>query len=195
MSTIDVTLAVLCGGKAKRLGGVPKGLLQLEGRAFIERLLALRMICADALLISSDGAPYEQFGARIVPDLWVSLGAPGAVHTALCAARTEWVFAVAADMPFMTMSALLELWDARSNDVEVVAAEVDGLIEPLGALYRKSLSEAFAQRLEEEPSPSLVELIGSARSRKIRPGDPRAYTNVNTQAELQASGATRPVGW
>lgn len=192
---IDATLAILCGGAGKRLGGVPKGLLEIEGRPFIDRLLALRLLFQDVFLVTSEPAPYERFNARIVRDLWVGLGAPGALHTALCTAETEWIFVVAADMPFMTMSAALEAFDERTEDADVVAPSVDDRYEPFGALYRRSLAETFGARLEKEPTPSIHELLALARVKAITPTDRRAYTNVNTEEDLRATGARRPVGW
>lgn len=191
----DASLAILCGGAGKRLGGMPKGLLRLHGRTFIERLLSLRAHFADTFLVTSDAAPYERFGVRSVPDGFVGTGTPGAVTSALCAAKTEWTFITAVDMPLLSEAAISELATARTVTAGVVAPLIDGAAAPLGAFYRSVLRERFAERLEEGETPSVRELWAPAEVRTVAPSVVRAFFNVNTDDELKEIGASRPSAW
>src|SRR5260370_41047600 len=89
----DVTLAIIAGGGGHRLGGVAKGLLTLEGRPLIERILDLRPRFSEVLLVADTPGAYKAYGLRSVPDLAEGRGAPGGVHAALGAARTPCLFA------------------------------------------------------------------------------------------------------
>ena len=193
----DVTLAILAGGQGRRLSGVPKGLLEVEGRTVLERLLSLAPRFGDVLLVANAPEPYSRFGLRTVADAVREKGAPGGVHAALVAARTPWVLAVACDMPFVEPEALRVLLGARGDDVDAVCFEVAGKLEPLLAAYRAALGPAWGQSLVEDPS--LRQLLSRFRARllpesALRAVDPalRSLVNVNTPEDLARHGVSLP---
>ncbi|ATB51473.1 molybdenum cofactor guanylyltransferase [Corallococcus macrosporus] len=193
----EVTLAILAGGQGRRLSGVPKGLLEVEGRAVLERLLTLAPRFEDVLLVANVPGPYARFGLRTVADVVPGKGAPGGVHAALVAARTPWVVAVACDMPFITMAALRVLLDAREDSMDAVCFEVAGRLEPLLAAYRPALAPAWGDALATNPS--MRELLSNVRTRllpeeTLRAVDPslRSLANVNTPEDLARYGVALP---
>ncbi|ATB29693.1 molybdenum cofactor guanylyltransferase [Melittangium boletus] len=194
----EVTLAVIAGGQGSRLGGVAKGLLEVEGRTVLERVLALGSCLGDTLLVANVPGPYARFGVRTVGDVVPERGAPGGVHAALEGSRTEWVLAVACDMPFVTEAAVRVLLGARGPGVDAVAFTVEGRVEPLLALYRKSLSAPWGEALRAG-EPSLRALLSQCQARllpedALRAVDPtlRAVMSVNTPEDLARHGATLP---
>lgn len=193
----SATLAILAGGRGERLGGVAKGLLRLGGKTLIEAQLALGRDFAGTLIVSDDPAPYEGFGARIVPDLVKGRGAPGGLHAALSQARDEWVLLVACDMPFLTPAVLDRLLAERGGEVDVVAFEAEGALQPLPSLWRQGLSADVREALGEAPSLRrlceryrLVRLPEAALARV----DPtkRALLSVNRPEELLRHGLSLP---
>ncbi|WP_225409051.1 molybdenum cofactor guanylyltransferase [Stigmatella hybrida] len=194
----DVTWAVIAGGQARRLSGVPKGLLVFEGRPVLERLLALSPLFAETLLVANHPEPYARFGLRTVADAVPGKGAPGGVHAALGAARTEWVMAVACDMPFVAPAAVHVLMEARGPEVDAVAFTVEGRVEPLLAVYRAALAAPWGERLAQD-NPSLRGLLAGCRARllpeeALRAVDPhlRSRVSVNTPEDLARFGLTWP---
>lgn len=195
----EVTLAILAGGEGRRLSGVAKGLLEVEGRTVVERLLDLAPRFGDVLLVANVPGPYAHFGLRTVADGVPGKGAPGGVHTALAAARTPWVVAVACDMPFVSPEAVGVLLGAREDGVDAVCFEVAGRLEPLLAVYRSSLAPAWGEALGEDPS--LRQLLSRFRARllteaALRAVDPglRSLVNVNTLEDLARHGVVLPAG-
>lgn len=193
----EVTLAILAGGQGRRLSGVPKGLLEVEGRTVLERLLALGPCFEEVLLVANAPAPYLRFGLRAVADGVPGKGAPGGVQAALGAARTPWVVAVACDMPFITAEVLRVLLGAREDGVDAVCFEVGGRLEPLLAAYRTALAPAWGAALAAEPS--MRELLSGVRTRllseaALRAVDPalRSLANVNTPEDLARYGVALP---
>ena len=193
----DVTLAIIAGGQGRRLSGVPKGLLEVEGRTVLERLLELAPRFGDVLLVANVPQPYARFGLRTVADLVPDKGAPGGVHAALVAARTPWVVAVACDMPFIAPQVLRVLLGARGDTVDAVCFEVAGRWEPLLAAYRTALATGWGQALGEDPS--LRQLLSRFRARllseeALRAVDPtlRSLVNVNTPEDLARHGVSLP---
>jgi molybdopterin-guanine dinucleotide biosynthesis protein A len=193
----DVTLAIIAGGQGRRLSGVAKGLLKVEGRTVMERLLALSPGFGDVLLVANVPEPYAELGLRTVRDEVPGKGAPGGVHAALVAARTPWVLAVACDMPFIQPEAVQVLMEARGDAVDAVCFEVAGRLEPLFAVYRKALAEDWGVALGEDPS--MRQLLSRSRTKllpeeALRAVDPRlrSLVNVNTPEDLARHGVTLP---
>ncbi|WIG94005.1 molybdenum cofactor guanylyltransferase [Myxococcus sp. SDU36] len=193
----EVTLAILAGGQGRRLSGVPKGLLEVEGRTVLERLLALAPCFEDVLLVANVPGPYARFGLRTVADVVSGKGAPGGVHAALGAARTPWVVAVACDMPFITTEVLRVLLGARDDGVDAVCFEVGGRLEPLLAVYRSALVPAWGEALAADPS--MRELLSGVRTRLLSEDTLRAVdaslrslANVNTPEDLARYAVALP---
>jgi molybdopterin-guanine dinucleotide biosynthesis protein A len=192
----ELTLAILAGGEGRRLGGVAKGLIEIEGRTVIERLLALAPLAREVLLVANDPAPYARFGLRTVADVVAGKGAPGGVHAALAQARAPRVLAVACDMPFVTPEAIAPLLEAPARDVVVYG---DGRIEPFPGLYAAHLASEWAARLDEAPSlQSLCRhfahtLVPRERLRAVDPQG-RALLSINTPEDLQRLRAALPDG-
>jgi len=147
--SFGLTLAIVAGGQARRLGGVAKPLLRVGGKPILDRLLELRTLCDQVLLVSADPRLVAPDAQRI-PDVLEDRGAPGGVHAALLAAAQPWVLAVAGDMPFVDGRAVAPLLEARAEGVEAVAYEVDGRLEPLAAVYRASLGPRWGELLAGE---------------------------------------------
>ncbi|HYV48869.1 MAG TPA: molybdenum cofactor guanylyltransferase [Myxococcaceae bacterium] len=199
---MDATLAILGGGKGKRLGGAPKGLITLHGRTILELQLVLLPAFTEALFVATDPSPYATLLAahpevRVVPDLIPDKGAPGGVHAALAAARSEWVVTLACDMPFVTPKVIQLLLSERAPDVDVVAFQAGGRLHPLLAAYRASLHAAWGRALATDPPLRL--LIGKFRARllpedRLQRVDPklRSLEGINQPADLARLGASLP---
>lgn len=205
----DVTLAILAGGKGRRLGGVAKGLLVLEGRPVLERLLELAPRVGEVLLVTPDPAPYAAFAVRTVTDERPGLGAPGGLCAALTAARGPWVLVVACDMPFVAAAAVEVLAAARDASCDAVLFEVGGRRQPLLALYRSRLAATFVSHLPAvhlpvgppRRAPSLEGLLAGVRTRTLpeaalRAVDARLLSveGLNTPDDLVRLGVERPAG-
>lgn len=189
MRAEELTLAINAGGKGERLGGVAKGLLRVGGQPVLERLLSLRGLARDVLLVANDEVSYTSYGLPTVPDAVPGKGAPGGVVTALLAAKTPWVLVLACDMPFVTLQAAGALLDQAGEGVDVVVYERGGRLEPLLGVYRASLGPAWRERLAA--GPSLQALVASARLRRCTPADERALDSLNTPEDLERAGASR----
>jgi molybdopterin-guanine dinucleotide biosynthesis protein A len=195
--SFGVSVAIVAGGGATRLGGVCKPLLRVRGRPVLERLLALRTLADEVLLVSADPR-LPDAGTRRVTDLVPGRGAPGGVHAALAQASSPWVLAVGGDMPFLDGRAVLPLLDARGDDVDAVAYTVAGRLEPLAALYRSALAPRFAEALSRQGE-SFRTLWGRLRGRTLpesalreATGDVRAVLSLNLPSDVATWVDTPP---
>ena len=187
------TGVLVAGGRASRLGGVPKGLVRLGGEPIAARTLRLFAELFPASLVVANGPEYRDLGVPVIPDRIPGKGPPAGVHAALHAVHTEWIFAAACDMPFLEPEPIRLLADRRAG-AEAVLVRFGGRLHPLHALWSRACLPAL-ERLLCEGDPSLVDLARAVRARVVdepewRALDPvgRALENVNTAEDAARLG-------
>jgi molybdopterin-guanine dinucleotide biosynthesis protein A len=170
--------------------GTDKALLELEGRAFVERIAAaIRPIARSVTLVGRGGQVGD---VAAIPDLRPGLGPLAGIESALAACATEQALVVACDLPFVT-TALLELLLERSAlqpDTAVVPLDADGRVSPLCAVYPRSslpLVTELLDRGERTPRALLLrfptDLLPFADYAHLA-GATELLRNVNTPADL-----------
>ncbi|MDQ3263224.1 MAG: molybdenum cofactor guanylyltransferase [Myxococcota bacterium] len=206
MKPSEVTLAILAGGKASRLGGVPKGLLRVDGESLLDRQLRMGAECGlpEVLLVANEPGPYRDFLAaapsvRVVADAIPDRGAPGGVHAALVHGRTRWVLVLAADMPFLSAPVLRTLL-AEAGNSPLACFESGGRLQPFPGVYAAELAETWARLLDGQPSLNvLFRSMGGAvlPEEKLRRVDPDllALVNVNRPEDRVRWKIDWPIGW
>lgn len=189
------TGVLVAGGRAERLGGIPKGLLQLEGEPIAARTLRLfeALFPATSLMITSHPAPYRALGAAVVPDVIPGKGAPGGVHAALRAAATDWIFAAACDMPFLEPDPI-RLLAGRRRGVAAVLVRFGGRLHPLHAFWSTACLHVL-ERLLAAGDPSLTDLAGAVPAHVVEEDEwrtvdatGRALENANTPEDAARLG-------
>jgi molybdopterin-guanine dinucleotide biosynthesis protein A len=193
----EITGTLLAGGRATRMGGVPKGLLSLDGRPLLGRSLDLfARLFGASLLVTNDPVPYRAFDVATTPDLIERRGAPGGLHAALSAATTPWIFLAGCDMPYLSAEGIA-LLASRRGGARAVIPTWGGRLEPLHALWsREALPLIGPALLEGEPSLwRLATLVGAVIVEdedwaKVDPNG-RAFENANTDAEAARLGLGR----
>jgi molybdopterin-guanine dinucleotide biosynthesis protein A len=185
---LEISAAILAGGRATRLGGADKGALVVGGIPIIVRqLTALSTIAADVRIVANDAGRYRDLGVPVVADALAGRGALGGLYTALLEARYDRVLVLACDMPFVA-AALLQRLVAESTGGEEIDAVVPRSargLEPLCALYRTRVA-ATARALIDRGELRLTSLLGALQMRELgenalAPYDDGAlFENVNT---------------
>ena len=195
----DTTGALVAGGQASRLGGLAKGLLRLDGEPLLARSLRLfGGLFPATVVVANDAEPYAAFGAPVVPDVLPGRGAPGGLHAALGAARTEWIFTAGCDMPFLAEAPIAWLAGRRAG-VHAVAVVWQGRLEPLHAFWSHACLPVV-DRMLREGEPSMWRIATAVGARFVteaewREVDPegRAFANVNTREDAERFGVEVPV--
>jgi len=185
--------AILAGGQASRMGGVPKGLLPVGGVRILDRLVAQFERAFGRLPLLVANAPDAQTwrpDLRVVRDVQAGLGALGGLYTAVLTAPAP-VVVVAWDMPFVTAELLRALAEGLA-DADASLPESGGPrgLEPLCAAYGPACGPAIAAAIEAGDlravgfHPRIKRGILS-RERTGACGDPAVlFFNVNTGADL-----------
>jgi molybdopterin-guanine dinucleotide biosynthesis protein A len=181
---IEHTLGVVLIGGASRRMGTDKASIEFNGSTLLERSVAMLTEVFMSVVIS--GGDESPFGVRVLPDLVPGLGPLGGLDTAYRTAKGRDVFLLAVDMPFVdatTISAIVEPPVAAMSVRVPVAA---GRRQPLCAAYGSGLGPVVRDRIEGRDR-SMENLFSAVGVEEITGIDDDVFTNVNTQADLEAA--------
>jgi len=182
--------AILAGGRARRLDGQAKPLLDVGGVSILDRQrAAFASLGVEPVLIAPPAAGLATTGLPVVADRVVDGGALGALWTALDAADTDVVVVVAGDMPFITARFVQALLALIGDHDAVVPRTADGGWHPLAAAYRRRAAARLRRHLdagERRVVAAVVALdvvvLGDAALASLDP-DGTLLCNVNTPAD------------
>ena len=183
------TAAIIAGGPASRLGGRDKSGLPVGDHSILDRQLeVLRPLTDRILIVANQPGRFRATGLPVVGDVLTGAGALGGIYTALDSAGTEYVLAVACDMPFLTARFLEHLVNAALDFDLVIPRSPDGL-QPLCAVYSRRCLQAIRARIADGAL-RVQDLAADVRAREIGPEelagfdpDGRLFFNVNTAAD------------
>ena len=104
MKAPEITGVILAGGRGQRMGGVDKGLQDLDGRPLVQWVLDRLAPQVDSVVINANQnlARYAEFGCTVLPDGIPDFAGPLAgLHAALSQATTPLLLTVPCDSPFL----------------------------------------------------------------------------------------------
>jgi molybdenum cofactor guanylyltransferase len=184
--------AILAGGNARRMGGMPKGTIRVDGQlSLIERLVVHMLRCGveKIVVVANDDRPYAHLGCAIVPDKRTDAGPLAGIEAALdhFAGRYEAVLCLPCDLPALSakeMSALLNAYVAHGGSV-VFAETEHAARHPLCAVIRTDVLPAISAALDRG-----VRAVGAVWSElggtAVPFDNPESFTNINSPGDLDA---------
>ncbi len=196
--TLPIAGAILAGGSARRMGGIPKGTLRAGGPlSLIERLVVhmLRSGLEEIVIVANDKSPYTHIGCTVLPDKRTNAGPLAGIEAALeyLADRYEAVLCLPCDVPALSSKEIAALVSAfAAGGGPVVFAETDGSARhPLCAVVRSNLLDRISAALDRG---ELVvgELWKQLGGSAVHFDDPNAFININSPGDLDAWLAGRP---
>lgn len=191
------TGVLLAGGLARRMGGGDKCLLPLAGKTLLSRSIDRARDQVGDLLLSANGNAlrFARTKLTVVPDEYQDFPGPMAgIQAALNwmtkhRPESEWLASFACDTPFFPLDLVGQLTGAITPDCKIAVASSAGRIQPVFALWHKSLLPAFNQTLDNGRVPWLQHWIAEQPHVTIDfPTDPfDPFTNINAPADLYAA--------
>lgn len=199
------TGVILAGGQSRRMGGGDKCLLSIDGKSILQHTIDRAECQVDGLLFNCNGdeARFQVTGMPIVKDFFEGWRGPLAgIHTALSWMTTnqpdsKWLMSFAADTPFFPENLVEELLlQLEGNHYEVIVASHNDEMQPLFALWNRSILSKLEEHLQNDGNPKMqtwiklqkhisVEFknssIGLLKDHYIDP-----FFNINTQSEYEA---------
>jgi len=187
---MTMTGIILAGGMSRRLRR-RKATLELDGISLIEMVRRkIAVICDDIAVVSSEPIEGVDATVRIVSDVYPGCGPLGGIHAGLEHAAGTHAFVVACDMPFLSIPLLRYMARQASCGYDVVVPRVGEFIEPLHAVYSRTLRDRAEQLITAGRKEvralfdgACIHEIDTATVSRLDPAG-LAFFNLNTRADL-----------
>ncbi len=183
----DITLGLLAGGKASRLGGIDKAWLERDGVPQVLRWQRRFSDEVSAMLVSANRNPdrYAAHGLTAVPDRIADAGPLGGLDALANACKTRWLFTLPVDLVGTNDCLLRTLATMRGED-GAYAVDDDGA-QPLVALWRRdALRTGCAEALAA--GAGAVHALQATLEMPPVVFSGFRFGNLNTPADLDAAG-------
>lgn len=194
-----ITGVVLAGGKARRMGGVDKGLMPFRGHPLaVYALDALRQI-ADTVLINANRNldKYARFGYPVISDLSDTFDGPLAgLLSAMRSAQTDYVLTIPCDCPLIDGALLGRLYMGLiAEGAEICSAHDGERLHPVFLIAECGLADDLAGYLASDQRKVETWL----KSRRLAVADfsdhPELFFNINSPRELNLDEMTIQKYW
>ena len=148
----QVSAVVLAGGMARRMGGVDKGWMALNGKPLIRHVVETVQPQVKQCLINANRSldAYGTLGIPVVCDLEEGFQGPlMGIATGLFHAHSDWVLFVPCDCPNLPDDLVQRLLDKAHAGVDLVVAHDGQRLQPVVALIKKDLLSSVRATLAE----------------------------------------------
>ncbi len=183
----SITLGILAGGRAERLGGRDKAWIRRDGVAQVERWHRKFRLLTAATLVSANAnhESYLQAGLSPVCDHVAAVGPLGGLEALAATCQTEWMVTLPVDVVHLPEDLLASLATARARD-GAFARDCDG-VQPLVALWRVEALRHAALAALQSGATAVHAMQASLRMSEVAFSGHR-FGNLNTPADLLAAG-------
>ena len=186
------TGVILAGGENRRYNGEIKSLLHIEGKPIIERILEVyKSLFDDILVVTNTIGAFEKYSDfRMVSDFFMKAGPLGGIHAAMKSSSSEALFVVAGDMPWLSVGIIdMMIRHFESTHCEVlIPAGYSGYIEPMHAIYSRSLEQRLEQFLETSSNLAIREFLKLTKVEYLvvetEEGSRNPFSNINSPGDL-----------
>ena len=191
---MDINSIVLAGGKSLRLGH-DKISEKLGDKTLLEQVVArIDPFSGSIIIVTAHERTFASLSKnpkiKIVTDILPGRGSLGGIYTGLVESDAFYNLVVAADMPFLNDS-LIRYMIKVAEGYDFILPKVNGLFEPLHAIYSKNCVEPIKTILGQGKK-IIIELCKYVKVRYIEREevdrfDPKhlSFFNINTQEDLE----------
>ncbi len=184
-----ISAIILAGGRATRMGGMDKGLIQFSGQPLIQHAISLLQPQVGEILINANReiAQYETFGLKVLQDENPEFHGPLAgMLLGLKHAKHDLVLSVPCDSRRLPLNLVERLYnDMLGGHADIAVASSDGNAHPVFCLMKKSVLPSLQAFLDSgarkvstwQKSQQYCEVDFSDYS--------DAFVNLNTLQELR----------
>jgi molybdopterin-guanine dinucleotide biosynthesis protein A len=198
IAAADVTGIVLAGGQGRRMGGIDKGLVDLDGRTMVEHVIDRLAPQVGAIVVNANqnGERYAAFGHPVIADAVGGFAGPLAgLHAGMTVARTPFVVTVPCDSPFLPIDLVARLAAGlESAGADLAVAKTFDQPHPVFALVRRDVHDHLSAFLAGGGR-KIDHWYAALRTVEVPfDHDADAFRNINTREELATAAARVPGG-
>ncbi|CAI1191461.1 molybdenum cofactor guanylyltransferase MobA [Serratia proteamaculans] len=181
----EITGIILAGGRATRMGGEDKGLVQVAGIPLYQYVLSRLRPQVGQIAISANRnqESYREGGLPIVSDLTPDFSGPLAGMLAgLKHASTEWVAFVPCDVPDFPTTLVDQLWQQKGSALAAYASDGERA-HPTLALLHTSLAPKLEEYLARGERKLMLFQKAAGARQIVFSGQQTAFHNLNTRED------------
>lgn len=149
----DITAVILAGGKARRMDGEDKGLINLNGRAMIDYIISALRPQTGNIIINANRNPqqYGIYGLPVVADMLGDYFGPlVGMATGMHTTDRPYIVTVPCDSPFIPGTLVETLFRSLDEQQADISVAHDGTrMQPVFALLRCELLPGLLAYLDE----------------------------------------------
>lgn len=173
---MQLSSAILTGGKSSRMSGQDKAQLEINGKRLIDLQLDVFDQIFDKTIIIGKGISDKNIDC--FEDTYNNCGPIAGIHSALTNCNADYIFIVPCDLPFLSEQLIKDMIiDLEQNPTDILIPKHGDKIEPLHAFYHKS-SLSVVQKLLVQGDFKIRNLFSFLNIR---------YFNVNLQYKPELS--------
>ena len=152
MTKDNITGLILAGGKARRMGGIDKGLIAFKGQPMVTHVIQRLSPQVGEILINANReiGTYQSLGFAVVIDEIDDFAGPLAgLHAGMKTAKTEFLLSVPCDSPLLPDELSQRLMSAlESQNADIAVAKTGEQHHPVFCLCRTSLAQDLENYLK-----------------------------------------------
>lgn len=187
----DATAIIMAGGKSSRMGR-DKGMLPIDGRPMIAHICdKLRPHFKELLISANDAERYSFLGIDIVKDRIPDRGPLMGIASAVEVSAHDVNVTVACDIPGVEMAFVRRMLRESAGYDGVVPVTGASFLEPLCAVYRKSILGPFNEAIDRGER-KIKEVLKNCRIKYIEVDDAGPFRNINTAEDYEKYITARP---
>ncbi|HWQ94052.1 MAG TPA: molybdenum cofactor guanylyltransferase MobA [Gammaproteobacteria bacterium] len=184
-----ITGVILAGGRARRMNGVDKGLLEFAGKPLVEHTLARLTPQVSEVMINTNRnhARYASYGLTLVADKLEGYCGPLAgMHSAMCAAQTDYIVTAPCDSPLIPNDLAQRMMMTLMRESAELCTAHDGMrLQPIYTMIPRALATDLHSYLMSGGR----KVENWLRRHRLAVADfsdqPEAFLNINTPYDHQ----------
>lgn len=179
----EIEAFILIGGQSLRFGE-QKCLVEYKDQKLTE--IVYSNIVDTFKKVSIVGKKYYFDQYEFIPDNHQVQCPMNGINTALEAAKSEWIFVIACDMPLIDSKIIDYLYNNIDFAQKALIPQMDGKLQPLCGFYNRSISENFKLAINIEEY-SLFKLLTNLDIAKIAiPSNLKLqFLNINYPKDIE----------
>lgn len=189
LDSTTVTGLILAGGRARRMGGIDKGLVELNGKNLVEHCIDAFSPQVDTLLISANRniEKYTQLGFQVLKDKSDNFDGPLAgLLRALEMAKDNPVLVIPCDAPLLPSNLGRRLLDIYlENETHVVIPHDGDRLQTLFGLFPHSVISSLTEYLSSGQNKVETWVTSLPHTIVDFSNEKEKFMNINTEEDLR----------
>lgn len=196
----EISCAILAGGKASRMNGENKALLQVGEMNNLDKILSFsEKYFSEVIIIANDRSKFEGYDLSIYSDIIEGVGPLGGIHSALSHSKSANVFFLPCDMPFLSDEVIRKEIEAYfSTECEIIIPRMGDLIEPMHSIFSVQVLPDLEKHIRGTDNYAIRSFFDKADvyywDIEENENNKTAFFNINTHHDLsEAHNKVNPV--